>query len=71
MTENNLTARQAALNAMAKMGVEPTGLVRYQSRGRVAIIGGDEAAEFAPRMQLPLQAQVILLSGNDEPGKPT
>ena len=70
MTQNNLAARQAALTAMAKIGVNPTGLVRYQSRGRVAIIGGNEAAEFAPRLQSPLQVQVIQVSGDDEPGVP-
>lgn len=70
MNEQNLSARQAALAAMASIDVDPTGLVRYQSRGRVAIIGGNEAAEFAPRLQSPLQTQIILVSGDDEPGVP-
>lgn len=70
MSQQNLAAKQAALEAMAKIDVEPTSLVRYQSRGRVAIIGSNEATEFAPRIQTPLQAQVVLLSGDDEPGVP-
>jgi ferredoxin len=67
----NAVAREAALQAAAHLSVTPTGLVQYQSRGRVAVIGDEVAAEFAPRLEEPLRPQVILLSGAEEPGAPT
>ncbi len=67
---NNLQAREAALAVAGQIKMTPTSLVQYQSRGRVAVIGDAVAAEFAPRLLPPLQAQVILLSGDDEPGRP-
>jgi len=70
MNDNNLAAREAAQNALNNFKVTPTSLLQYQSRGRVAVIGSDEAAEFAPRLSAPLQAQVVMISGVDEPGVP-
>lgn len=67
----NAVAREAALQAAARLSVTPTGLVQYRSRGRVAVIGDEIAAEFAPRLEEPLRPQVILLSGAEEPGAPT
>lgn len=66
----NQQARQAALEAVSHLSVTPTSLVQYESRGKVAVIGGPEAAEFAPRIQHPLHAQVVLITGEDEPGVP-
>ena len=66
----NQQARKAAQEAASKLSVTPTSLVQYQSRGKVAVIGGPEAAEFAPRLQPPLHALVVLLTGEDEPGVP-
>ncbi len=69
-------ARNAHANAIASSAVETlvtesTSLVQYSSRGRVAVIGGIEAQEFATRLHGNLTAQVILTDGAEEPGVPT
>lgn len=66
----NLRAREAALEAVAGLETTATDLVDYQSRGRVLIIGGNEALEFAPRLRPPLHAQVLLTDGEELPGVP-
>lgn len=66
----NYKARKKALEAFNKEHVTPTSLVQFQSRGRIAIIGGMEAMEFAPRLTEKLHPQVILTSGAEEPGVP-
>jgi len=67
---NNYQARERALHQTAMTAIRPTSLVEYQSRGRIAVIGGVEAMEFAPRLLDPLHAQVVLLEGQEEPGAP-
>ena len=67
----NFMARQAALLEADKLSVDSTDLIQYQSRGRVAVIGGLEAMEFAPRLNSGLQPQVLLTDGEEEPGVPT
>ncbi len=67
----NLRARNAALAAAEKLQVTPTGIVSYQSRGRVLLIGGEPAQWLAARLQAPLHAEVLLTEGSDEPGVPT
>lgn len=67
----NTRARSAALAAAETLSVDPTGVVQYQSRGRVLIIGGEEAQWLAARLNAPLHAEVLLTEGNDEPGVPT
>lgn len=67
----NFMARQAALLEADKLSIDSTDLIRYQSRGRVAVIGGLEAMEFAPRLNSGLQPQVLLTEGEVEPGAPT
>ena len=68
--------RNARASALAVSSVEPraseaVGLVRYSSRGRVAVIGGVEAQEFATRLSGNLSALVILTHGAEEPGAAT
>lgn len=43
--EINQQARDAALAAVSAMSVQPTSLVKYESRGVVAIIGGDATVQ--------------------------
>ena len=66
----NSRAREAALAALAGAAAEATDLVEFQSRGRVLVIGGPEALEFAPRLDAPLRAQVLLTEGEELPGVP-
>jgi len=68
--QTNATARAAAQAAVEGLTVKPTGRVEYRSRGRLAVIGGQEAREFASRIAEPLKPQVILLQGEEEPGPP-
>lgn len=68
--ELNTKARTAAQAAVEGLAVKPTARVEYRSRGRVAVIGGEEAMEFAPRLEAPLHPQVVLLHGAEEPGAP-
>lgn len=63
-------AREAALSAMSRLPVQTTSLVNYQSSGRVAIIGDNQALEIAPRFTHPLHPTVILTEGAEEPGVP-
>ncbi len=66
----NLRARQEAQTALEKLKVQPTSLLEYQSAGRVAVIGGEQAIELAPRLSGVLHPQVILTGGVEEPGAP-
>lgn len=70
-TSRNQQARRHAQTAVEKIAIEPTGLVRYSSRGRVLIIGGIEAQWLAARLSAPLHAEVLLTGGDDEPGVPS
>jgi ferredoxin len=70
MPSSNHLARELALQAATKVPMNPTSLIEYQSRGRIAVIGGFEAMEFAPRLLGPLHPQVVLLEGAEEPGVP-
>jgi len=67
----NLRASEAAMSAVESLTAEATSLVQYSSRGRVAVIGNNEAMEFATRLGGKLKAQVILIDGAVEPGVPT
>lgn len=64
----NAKARDAAIEVIRSMTVEPTALLEYQSHGRVMIIGGPEAMEISPRLTRPLRADVLLMNGSVEPG---
>jgi ferredoxin len=66
----NRAAKTAALQAMARLPVEATGLVHYQSQGRAVIIGDNQALEVAPRLNERLSTWVILTEGVEEPGVP-
>jgi ferredoxin len=68
--QHNASARATAQAAVESLAVKPTSRVEYRCSGRVAVIGGMEAIEFAPRLPSSLQAQIILLQGTEEPGVP-
>ena len=69
MSKNNATARDSALSAVEDLSITPTGLVEYESRGRVIIIGKEDALEFAPRVaDRGLRTEVVMLGGEIEPG---
>ncbi|MCU7801606.1 MAG: 4Fe-4S binding protein [Candidatus Thiodiazotropha sp. (ex Lucinoma borealis)] len=68
--ETNSRAREQALAAMDRVRVEPTSLVNYQSRGRIAVIGDQGAHEIAPRLNETLNPIVLLTEGAEEPGAP-
>ena len=65
--QTNSQARARAQAAIEGLAVTPTSRVEYRSRGRVAIIGGPEALEIAPRFQSQHQTTVVLLHGAEEP----
>jgi len=67
----NAQASALASSAAQALVTESTSLIQYSSRGRLAVIGGVEAQEFASRLGGNLTAQVILTSGAEEPGVPT
>lgn len=67
----NARARRAAQAAAERVDVQPTGVVRYQSRGRVVVIGGAEAQWLATGLQPPLHAEVLALTDSDESGVPS
>jgi ferredoxin len=67
----NRHARSTALAAAERLSVRPTGIVRYTSRGRVLVVGGEQAQWFAARVQTPLHAEILLTDGETEPGAPT
>lgn len=66
----NARAREALESVLSELKSEPTDLIEFQSRGRVVVIGGHEALEFAPRLQAPLRVQVLLTEGEELPGVP-
>jgi ferredoxin len=66
----NARARSAAQAAAERVVISPTGVVKYESRGRVVVIGGQEAQWLATRLQAPLRAEVILTDDSDETGVP-
>lgn len=63
----NAQARSKAQAAVEGLAVKPTSQIEYRSRGRVAVIGGPEALEFAPRLQAKHQTHIILTHGVEEP----
>ena len=67
----NAAANAAAMSAVERLATQPTSLIQYSSRGRVAVIGGIDAQDFAVRLSGSLSAQVILTQGAVEPGVPT
>jgi ferredoxin len=67
----NLRARSAAQGAAERLTLQPTGVVKYESRGRVLVVGGEEAQWFAARLADPLHAEILLTEGEEEAGVPT
>lgn len=68
--ERDDRARAAAQASVAGLDIRPAAKVLLHSRGRVAVIGGDDAQYFAPRLIPELHPQVILTEGTEEPGVP-
>lgn len=66
----NAEARSAAMAAVEGLAVTPAGVVQYSSRGRVAVIGDQEALDYAPCLLPELQVQVLLTEGIEEPSVP-
>ena len=72
MTDSrNERASSRAMAAVMQLSAESTSLVQYHSHGKVAVIGGGVAQEFAHRLTGNLSAQVILTDGAEEPGVQT
>ena len=67
----NLRARSAAQAAAERLTLQPTGVVKYESRGRVLVVGGEEAQWFAARLTEPLHAEILLTEGEEEAGVPS
>lgn len=67
----NQHARDLALASVEGLPVTPGGSVSYTSRGRVLVIGGEEAYWLASRISAPLHAELLLTDGDQEPGVPT
>lgn len=66
----NMAARDKAASLLKETTATSTSIVEYQSRGKVVVIGGDEAMEFAPRLrEKSLHAEVLLTSSCVEPGE--
>jgi len=68
---HNAQARESAMATIASLTPEATSVIQFSSRGRVAVIGNNEAQEFASRLTGRLTTQVILTDGAVEPGVPT
>ena len=66
----NAEAREQARRAVGPLAVQPAGTVQYRSRGRILLIGGEDALLFAPRLLPDLQPQVLVTDGSDEPSVP-
>lgn len=64
----NQHANAIAMSAIESLVSESTSLIQYSSRGRVAVIGGIEAQNFASRLSGNLSAQLLLTEGAVEPG---
>ncbi len=67
----NLRARSAAQAAAERLTQQATGVVKYESRGRVLVVGGEEAQWFAARLSDPLHAEILLTEGEEEAGVPS
>ena len=56
----NQLARDAAMAAVSAISIQPTSLVKYESSGVVAIIGGEWARQAAAMMEGELKAHLIV-----------
>ncbi|MEJ2397781.1 MAG: 4Fe-4S binding protein [Gammaproteobacteria bacterium] len=63
----NKAARSQAQAAIEGLVVKPASLVEYRSHGSVAIIGGMDALDFAPRIHEKHKTTVVLVEGAEEP----
>ncbi|MGB5223529.1 MAG: 4Fe-4S binding protein [Arenicellales bacterium] len=69
--EMNHKARDAALAAVSAMSVQPTNLIQYESRGLVAIIGGEAAIQATAMMPGNLKPHLIYEGKGSVDGVPT
>lgn len=67
----NLTARRVALAELQRYKAKPTGMIQYQSRGRLVVIGNEEAVAFVSRLNDKLQPLVLLTKGEVQSSFPT
>lgn len=70
-SERNVLARAQALQILEGQAINPPGSVSYTSRGKVLVIGGEEAQWLAARIAPPMHAEVLLTHGAEEPGVPS
>ena len=63
-------ARDAAMAAVAALPISPADTVRYTTRGRVLVVGDEQAQAVAARISPPLTATVMMRHGDVEPGVP-
>ena len=63
---NNLKARTAALELYLQQKVVPTSLVKYQSNGKLVIIGAQQAIDFAATLDKKLNVTVLLTQGKSD-----
>lgn len=69
-TQINEKARVLAIEKVVSQQVQTTDLIEFQSRGRVVVIGDEEAMEFAPRLrEHKLSPVVLLVGGSVEAGE--
>ncbi len=68
--QRNLRARERAQIAVEGVVSAPANTVQYQSRGRVLVIGGEQALLFAPRLLPTLKPEVLVTDGSDEASVP-
>ena len=59
-------ARDRALAGWRQAEAPPSGLI-FRSRGRILLIGGEDALLYAPRLLPELQPQVLVTDDSDEP----
>jgi ferredoxin len=67
----NALARDKALAGAGDMRSTSAAPVTYQSRGRVLLVGGEQALLYAPRLLPELKAEVLVIDDSDEPSVPT
>ena len=61
---NNRKARHVALEIYQQLSVVPTSLVKYQSQGKLLIIGDQTAIEFTELLDKKLDSTVLLTKGS-------
>ena len=66
--QRNARARERALEAAARLEAAPTGLVRFESAGRLLVIGDGEALARLPLIGDGLQTRLLSTGGEKDAG---